>query len=376
MTAIVFETPGLIDIRAFTVMGMSAKIGDHPIGKFGTGLKYAIAVLVRMGAEPVVWIGKDQYVFFSEKADFRGKEFQLVRMRAKKWPQRLWREYDLPFTTEYGKYWKPWQVYRELEANTRDESGSTFEIQPSANEVTNKLGSNDKTWIIVDHPDFLAAYEKSDEVFLPGAATKIDETVGLQVFPGTTKFLYWRGMKVYELQRESMFTYNILSDVELTEDRTLKYEFYAKMALGDFVQKSDDPVFIKKIVTAPEDTWEHTVDFSSWKRPTPSAVFREVVRDKPRGLLSSARDRFMEVEPPPHQVMTESVTVAHPTPWAWKGEYIEDANGHDIFRRPSGYHGYWPAVAQKVVDLMNQHAEIPEAQEPEERPAEEEAHGT
>ena len=46
---IVFENPGEIDIRSISTFGVSVKEGDNPIGFFGTGLKYAIVVLLRTG---------------------------------------------------------------------------------------------------------------------------------------------------------------------------------------------------------------------------------------------------------------------------------------------------------------------------------------
>jgi hypothetical protein len=67
---LVFETPGLIDLRAFTVMGFNAKPAtENPIGYFGTGLKYAISVLCRLGTKPVVWIGQDKYTFYTKTVD-------------------------------------------------------------------------------------------------------------------------------------------------------------------------------------------------------------------------------------------------------------------------------------------------------------------
>jgi len=42
---IVFENQGEIDLIAFTPFGVNTKETDSPIGFFGTGLKYATAVL-------------------------------------------------------------------------------------------------------------------------------------------------------------------------------------------------------------------------------------------------------------------------------------------------------------------------------------------
>lgn len=105
MSVLVFETPGHIDIRAFTLMGVSAKPSTtSSIGYFGTGLKYAVASLVRMGSRPVVWIGRDRYTFFNRPDKFRGVEFDKITMRRDRLGLRG-RNTDLPYTTMYGRKW-------------------------------------------------------------------------------------------------------------------------------------------------------------------------------------------------------------------------------------------------------------------------------
>ena len=42
-----FITPGQIDLENVFTFGISAKESDNPIGFFGTGLKFAIATLLR-----------------------------------------------------------------------------------------------------------------------------------------------------------------------------------------------------------------------------------------------------------------------------------------------------------------------------------------
>jgi len=361
MTAIVFETPGLIDLRAFTTMGISAKPNsDAPIGQFGTGLKYAIAVLVRMGAEPVVWIGKDQYVFYKHSTTFRDKEFDLVMMRAKRWPQRIWRNHELPFTTSYGKNWKPWMVFRELEANTRDEGGTTYEDETGLK----NCAFPDTTRIIVDHPEFYEAWQDKDAVFLPKASATLKKDEILEVFDGENEFLYYRGMRVYELPKPSMFTYNLVRQVELTEDRTLKYLFQATEALGAFTSKSENRDFVKMVVTAEDDKWESEISFDQWNPPSPSRVFREVVREKPVGLRNESIAWFEKHEPPPRQVLVTRIEEAHPKPWRVRNDYIEDANGTSLFQKPYGFRGSWQTLAEKIIEQANA-----EFIEPEEAPA-------
>ena len=124
---IIHEPLGLIDLRAFTTFGINAKPNTNsPIGYFGPGLKYAIAVLVREGLKVTVWIGTEPHEFYCEPSNFRGKDFSLIRMRRQRGVTRKWMATDLPFTTELGKNWKLWMALRELHSNTLDENGLTI----------------------------------------------------------------------------------------------------------------------------------------------------------------------------------------------------------------------------------------------------------
>ena len=62
---IYFTNPGEIDIRAVTTMGVNVKEGSSSIGYFGTGLKYAIATLLREGQEIIIHSGLTTYYFLS-----------------------------------------------------------------------------------------------------------------------------------------------------------------------------------------------------------------------------------------------------------------------------------------------------------------------
>ena len=78
---VVFQNKGLLDIRCITTFGETVKEHDNPIGQFGTGLKYAIAILLRHDIEPIFHIVVDDYIFTKRIAEVRDKEFSIVKMR-------------------------------------------------------------------------------------------------------------------------------------------------------------------------------------------------------------------------------------------------------------------------------------------------------
>jgi len=79
---IIHETPGLLDTRSFTTFGINAKPNaKSPIGMFGTGLKYSIAVLMRQALKVTVWIGDQPYEFLLKNPSFEVKissQFECV----------------------------------------------------------------------------------------------------------------------------------------------------------------------------------------------------------------------------------------------------------------------------------------------------------
>ena len=107
-----------IDLRAVTTMGVHVKpTNDSPIGYFGTGLKYAIATLLRNGHQIDIWANGQRNYFSTHDEEIRGTTFKLIYLNGER----------LGFTTNLGKNWELWQAYRELESNVRDENGQSGE---------------------------------------------------------------------------------------------------------------------------------------------------------------------------------------------------------------------------------------------------------
>lgn len=79
---ILFENDGIVPIAAFTTFGLSAKPGStNPIGKFGTGLKNAVAIILRLGGKVRLFRGLEEYEFYTREEEFRGQTFARVRMK-------------------------------------------------------------------------------------------------------------------------------------------------------------------------------------------------------------------------------------------------------------------------------------------------------
>lgn len=345
MTCIVFETPGLIDIRSFTLMGVTAKPNSaNPIGYFGTGLKYSMAALIRLGCNPVVWIGKDKYTFFKKADKFRDTDLDMIWMKREKFHLLKASNHQLPFSTNYGRNWKPWMIYRELESNTRDENGTTLKIEGPSTFIEPVEGM---TRICVDLPEFVDVHAIKNEIFLPEA---VREGSGVQMVERKTKNLYWRGLRVFETQKPCLNTYNFLDRLELTEDRTLSNEFYARYALGKWIVKSEDEYAIKSIILASDADWESTIHYDNTIEP--SETFSRVMEANHKRARVSAVGYYAGYDRRPMKEEFNLYT-AHPLPWAVSGTVVYDANGKRIFDAPYEYVGNWKNVAEAIIKLLN-----------------------
>lgn len=226
-----FHSPNEFPLDTVSIIGLSAKLSDDSIGRFGTGMKYAIAIILRLGGSIVLERDGERYLFETRTATLRDKTYQQIWML-----EPSGRETLLPFTLDYGRDWEDWQAYRELFSNCLDEGGDVSRQPVSA-----------RTVFIVEGLD--AVHEKHDTIFLPRKRQPIAANADFELCPGSSQFLYYRGIRVYGLPRATELTINILRRVSLTEDRTLTFASGVLNELASSVAQSTDPDLIRAAVT-------------------------------------------------------------------------------------------------------------------------------
>lgn len=283
---VVFKTPTLLDLRAITTFGLNAKPNSKsPIGYFGTGLKMAIAVLLRNSIAVRLFIGDTEYEFVQQLDDFRGTEFTKLGFRKRKGLLARWSYTELPFTTQLARNWSLWQAFRELESNTRDEQGmsSVHMDGPSADYGTISGWGDQTVFIIGPSVEFAKVYEERDKIFLPQALKTFEYgDANIQLFKEPSNHIYYRGIRVADLDKPSIFTYNILQTIELSEDRTIKYMFYVEEYIRRFLSESEDRGLINQLLNATEKHWESKLDWDSSLNNKPTAVFLDAVARRVR----------------------------------------------------------------------------------------------
>ena len=250
---VIFQNPGLIDLRAIQIMGLNAKETKNPIGQFGTGLKYAIAVLLRSNCTVDIWRGANKYSFHVEKDNFRGKEFQMVKMDGNGGVP-----IPLAFTLELGKHWEPWMAIRELESNCRDEGGRSFA------HADYQL-SPDTTTIVISGAVADQEYAKLGNIFIKTKPLWANDCLEVHPIenPEQQDWIYYRGVRCAKQSKSTAFRYNILAEKQLTEDRTFRYSWSATEDLSE-LKKCTNREVLRKVVSASKDTVEGEIGYTQY----------------------------------------------------------------------------------------------------------------
>ncbi len=312
--SVVFKTKGKLDLRSIMTFGLNSKPNTgHPIGFFGTGLKYAIAVLTRHKIPVVIYIDGRKWAITTEDSVFRDKtvtEVFLERHRTLLPPQVR----KLPFTTELGKTWELWQAFRELYSNTLDEKGEAYVSDSSTYQDEQMYRGG--TCICVRSEAFVQEFFDKDKTFLPDGLSQREGSEAVQIFDRPSRHIYYRGIRVLDLAEEeqSSLTYNILSTIELTEDRTAKSKWDVQYVIQSTVAQLEDRNRIEKVVTSPKRSFEGSMSFYSAPSTTFLDVTNEVIASKASEVTHHAVEVAKHYTPVPKPTFNEA---------NWIGECID-----------------------------------------------------
>jgi len=241
-----------ISITAVCVMGVNAKLTSGAFGFFGTGLKYALAVLMRTGHKVTIWSGKNKYKVRCEPEIIRDKTFNVVYIGADR----------TGFTTDLGKNWEMWQVYREIICNARDEDEyeiSETPLPPTHGYTVIQIESPNTIPVppdcLSDHDGltsetFHHAHKNADKIFL--STTPLCELKNLSIHEGATNNLYYQGVLVYRNDNPFTKTYNLTGHKTLTEDRTLRNLYCAFSDIEESVCHAPAEIY-EQIITATDN---------------------------------------------------------------------------------------------------------------------------
>jgi len=260
---IIFKNKGEIEEELIYSFGVSVKETKNPIGRFGTGLKYAIANILREGGRVKIFSGNKDFIFSVEDKIIRNKTFSFITLNGK----------PINFTTDLGSHWESWMAYRELYSNILDEEGG--EVSNKEEDVFPEEGF---TKIIVESSYFDKTYEDRFSFILNKDRNPLYLTTELEVYEGATNSVFYRGIKVYELlEGEFAYTYNLTNYTSLTEDRTLLYPCLLDSTIRDMIIKCSDRDILYTLLSKDNpDIYEHGISLDDFSNE-PSLEFRAMV---------------------------------------------------------------------------------------------------
>ena len=296
MQPVFFDTPGEIDLRATTTFGLSAKEGENPIGFFGTGLKYAIAIVMRHRGNMTFETGGEIHHLDVKKTDFRGQEFDAITMNG----------VEMPFTTHLGARWEMWMAYRELYCNTKDEKGVTH-ID------THRPLPDGWSRISVIEAEFFSCHTNRHLFFIE-EEWPIYKYQDIEIYDGKCPFLFYKGVRAYTPEYGALHRYNYTGNLDLTEDRTVTNSWAIDRLIGEALAYCSNHEVLKRVVTAPEGTYDACLCFPLYLEGKPSQAFMDVMRplahDKTGRVNKTAQLLYRQLTKKPGEHDYEEVTLS------------------------------------------------------------------
>ncbi len=266
MKYVIFQNQGELDPRLIKTFGISAKENDNPIGYFGTGLKYAIAICLRLGIKIEIYSGDKEFIFTKGQVQARSQDFEIVVMNGE----------ELSFTTRLGQNWELWQAFREIYCNCLDEKGDVFISEKKP------MFTAGATYIVLEGFGVEDLFHTKGKIVLnlPESLRVLDGPV--QIYKDMANHMYYRGIRVYDFGKPSLYTYNVTETCTLTEDRTIKFPYIVTPLLPRAISRLRDKGVIKSILTASEAYAESGFNFYhlSFDDDQVTKEFMEVLGDQ------------------------------------------------------------------------------------------------
>ena len=239
MNHIMIENKGELDVSSLILLGASTKReDDSKIGFFGSGNKYAIATLIRMGVGFRIFSGNNEVVITTNDINFRGRTFKQILIDGQ----------QTSLTTDMGPQWEEWMALREWVSNSLDEGQSNI-----VTDADNIAGKDGYTRFFIEHsPGIKVVIDNWNEYFtFDRDDTKLENKLG-KLFPQTnideTMVLFRKGIRVYRADgTQSLYQYDLKS-FTINESRIIDSLYSAGCRMLDFINMIDDVSVLKNIL--------------------------------------------------------------------------------------------------------------------------------
>ena len=239
------ESTGLIDPKAFSLIGASTKRNDNTkIGFFGSGLKYSIAYLLRERVDFKVFSEYTEIKFEVQKTEFREQEFEVIYVDGK----------ETSMTTQMGIDWKAWFIIREIYCNAIDEGDSkittTTECLPVENKTVFYIEINENFKEIIENWDLYFSLNRKGCLYSDDKGNKIFPAIAAK------RIVYRKGIQCCDNYGEhTLFSYDF-QDVQINESRVIASEYQYTVLLSEYWRQMEDGKLISMLVSRICDAYD------------------------------------------------------------------------------------------------------------------------
>ena len=240
---------GLLDIRLVHLMGGTTKSNDEfKIGQFGTGLKYAMAFMLRNNIDFRIFIDEKEIKLSTVQETIRDTVFEIIFIDGER----------TSITTNMGLDWEAWMIIRELWCNALDEIDPNFSI---VDIITPSKGLTEYYIQLV--PDIKEVFDNWTKYFIHCEIPLMD-TEEFAIYKGGDSLrCYKNGVLIKEITgQKAIFSYDF-KNTPLNELREMRYSPGTEIC--DVIPHLNKEIAEMMIENISGDYYESTLDFSdSW----------------------------------------------------------------------------------------------------------------
>ncbi len=248
-----FKTPTRMSLLDVTSMGDSSKRGDTTtIGQFDSGLKYAIALLLRNNVDIRIKTDEDEFSFSTNSHSYGdGKEKELIVVHSLNHGEIL-----TGFAKNLGYNWELYMAFRELYSNMLDEGGVYYEENREFD------GKGTEIYLSFDEENPFYEIYQNRHLYVNENPPLYEVTNKLSVLENREGYLrvYKNNILVLEDKEiSSIFAYNI-SFGEIDERRVLSNQWSVSRDIcWEIACNCENEEFLKRIISK-----DFLVDAHDW----------------------------------------------------------------------------------------------------------------
>ena len=265
------SSKGEMELEAISLIGASTKRGDDStIGMFGSGLKYAVAAILRQGIPFVVFSGTKEIKLTTGEVNFGGKSFNRIYVNGK----------ETSLTDSMGT--EDWEgVYpfiREIYSNALDADANAF--IGIVDDVT--MQADYTSFYIQETPEITEFMKDFDNHFVTRSRSLFkNEKIGEIHNRKQDTRIYRKGILCHkDTNEKSIFSYNLYR-VGINESRVLRNKYEAENEVGRLIESCTDKTILRSWIdnlkNANTGLFEHDCVLADWQDTFPNPSLVEVI---------------------------------------------------------------------------------------------------